>query len=124
MTLAANASEIYAVIPLESLLQNTKKEETLLTVRLERGDSLIARTNHYFALPKNLALKTPVIDLQVNEENQTIRLRANTLVKGLYLFTENDVRFEDNYFDLLPNESVTIPYKGDLRKEDLQFKFL
>ncbi|MDX1942005.1 MAG: glycoside hydrolase family 2 protein, partial [Saprospiraceae bacterium] len=122
--LSANTSEIYAVIPVESLLQNMKKEEVVLSIHLGRGDSMIAKTNHYFVLPKDLDLKTPKnLEIQINESAKTLTLRANTLIKGLYLFTENDIRFENNYFDLLPNEAVTIAYQGELKRDHLQWKY-
>ncbi len=124
VTLAANASQLYALIPIESLLQNAEKEETVVHIRLAQGDAALAETLHYFTLPKNLALKTPEIQMKINEEAKTLTLRAKTLVKGLYLFTENDVRFENNYFDLLPNETVTIAYQGELSKEGLKWRHL
>ena len=124
VTLAANASQLYAVMPINSLLQNAKKEDVVLRIRLLQGDSTLAETLHYFALPKDLALQAPEIDVQVNESNKTLTLRANTLVKGLYLFTDNDVRFRDNYFDLLPGEAVTVSYQGELSRESLQWRHL
>ena len=124
ITLAANASQLYAVIPVESLLQNAEKEETVVHIRLTRGDATLTETLHYFTLPKNLALKRSEIELQINESEKTLTLRAKTLVKGLYLFTDNDVRFDHNYFDLLPGEAVTLPYRGELRKETLRWRHL
>lgn len=124
LTLAANASQLYAVMPINSLLQNAKKEDVVFRVRLLQGDSTLAGTLHYFALPKDLTLQSPEIDVQVNETTKTLTLRANTLVKGLYLFTDHDVRFENNYFDLLPDEVVTISYQGELSKETLRWRHL
>ncbi len=124
ITLTANASHIYAVLPAAQLLQKAKPEQVFVRIRLLQGDTVLAQTLHYFTAPKNLTLQTPKLDIQVNETAQTITLRSNTLVKSLFLFTEEDVRFEHNYFDLLPDEPMMITYKGSLQKDKLQWRHL
>jgi hypothetical protein len=73
-----------------------------------------------------LQLKIPLFAVHkiTKSTAQTITLRSNTLVKSLFLFTEEDVRFEHNYFDLLPGELMVIPYKGSLQKDKLQWRHL
>ncbi len=124
VTLAANASQLYAVISVKTLLQNTKIENTFVRLRLTQGAITLAETLHYFALPKNLALKPPRIEATIDESASTVTLRSNTLVKSLFLFAEPEVRFARNYFDLLPDEPMIIPYEGELRKEGLQWRHL
>ena len=55
---------------------------------------------HYFVKPKELQLEKPTIEMKIVGET-LIELKANTLVKNLYL-QSNDSFFKENYFDLMP----------------------
>lgn len=137
--LIENESRIYAVFLLKDILQNTKRDEVFVQIRLFQQDSLLAQTLHYFVTPKELQLQTPNIYYQVNESEQTITLSANTLIKNLYLYVapitnrlsneplnnnllNQQVHFSQNYFDLLPGEPVTIGFKGNLEKKDVKWR--
>ncbi|GAA4043783.1 glycoside hydrolase family 2 TIM barrel-domain containing protein [Flavobacterium chungnamense] len=61
---------------------------------------------HYFVKPKELQLEKPTIEMKIVGET-LIELKANTLVKNLYL-QSNDSFFKENYFDLLPGISKII----------------
>ena len=61
---------------------------------------------HYFVKPKNLQLEKPTIEMKIVGET-LIELKTNTLVKNLYL-QSNDSCFKENYFDLLPGISKII----------------
>ena len=55
---------------------------------------------HYFVKPNELQLEKPTIEIKVVGET-LIELKTNTLVKNLYL-QSNDSDFKENYFDLVP----------------------
>lgn len=55
---------------------------------------------YYFVKPKELQLEKPTIEIKIVGET-LIELKANTLVKNLYL-QANDTFFKENYFDLVP----------------------
>jgi beta-mannosidase len=61
---------------------------------------------HYFVKPKELQLEKPTIEMKIVGET-LIELKTNTLVKDLYL-QSNDSFFKENYFDLLPGISKII----------------
>jgi beta-mannosidase len=61
---------------------------------------------HYFVKPKDLLLEKPTIEMKIVGET-LIELKTNTLVKNLYLHS-NDSFFKENYFDLLPGISKII----------------
>lgn len=61
---------------------------------------------HYFVKPKELQLEKPTIEIKIVGET-LIELKTNTLVKNLYLHS-NDSFFKENYFDLLPGISKII----------------
>jgi beta-mannosidase len=67
---------------------------------------------HYFVKPKELVLSTPAIKLRYISNN-SIEVTSNKLAKNVYLNSENEqILFEDNYFDLLPNEKKIVKLSG------------
>lgn len=64
-------------------------------------------TRHYFYKPKDLLLTKPSIQIRTIDE-LTIEISSDVLAKDVFLSSENEVFFEDNYFDLLPNEKRVI----------------
>lgn len=121
--LIANESRLYAVFPIKELLQNAKRAAVFVRIKLLQEDTVKAQTLHYFESPKDLQLQAPEIDFKINEAEKTLTLSANTLIKNLYLYSENeDVRFDNNYFDLLPNEPMKVSYQGDLVQNNLRWR--
>lgn len=66
-----------------------------------------AKTNYFFGKPKELKLQKPDIQIKTIDE-VTIEISSDILAKNVYLSSEEDTFFEDNYFDLLPNEKRII----------------
>ncbi len=66
----------------------------------------------YFVSPKELELPVPSIEKRVTEipAGYNIHLSCKKLVKNLYLSTAVKGYFSDNYFDLLPGESVDVQF--------------
>ena len=54
-----------------------------------------------------LKLSKPNIQIR-NIDEFTIEISSDVLAKNVFLSSENDTFFEDNYFDLLPNEKRVI----------------
>lgn len=65
-----------------------------------------AVSNFYFVKPKDLELKTPTISIKVLNET-TIQISTNKLAKNVFL-SQEETSFNENYFDLLPNEKRII----------------
>lgn len=61
------------------------------------------KSNFFFVKPKDLKLQKPNIQIRTIDE-VTIEVSTDVLAKGVFLSSENDTFFEDNYFDLLPNK--------------------
>lgn len=122
VSIQANQSEICAVIPMQDLLNNAKKENAVLRVQLRQGDTILAETLHYFTEVKNLALHDPDLQININETEKTIMLSTNTLVKNIHLTAGDAVKFNNNYFDILPNETIIISYTGNFQASDLQWQ--
>ncbi len=62
------------------------------------------QSNYFFAKPKKFKLSKPNIQIKTIDE-VTIEISSDILAKDVFLYSESEVFFEDNYFDLLPKES-------------------
>ena len=65
------------------------------------------KINYFFAKPKDLKLQKPNIEIKIINDFM-IEISSDVLAKDVFLSSENEVFFEDNYFDLLPNDKRII----------------
>jgi beta-mannosidase len=81
----------------------------------------VAQNQHYFVKPLDLKLEHPDITLSFDEHKQTLSLIANKLAKDVYIYVDDvDVKFSDNYFDLLPGVLTTITVLNDFDIADIK----
>lgn len=111
----ANTSKECFKINTNDLVKNLDTTQVVFSVKLLKGDKLLASNVYYFAEPKNLKLQKTEITRVIKEtgDGYSITLSADKLVKDLYLDTDLKGRFSDNCFDLLPGEKVTVNFKTD-----------
>jgi beta-mannosidase len=115
LTIPANSSGKYMVLPMKTLLKGIKPNQVFARLRLVNESGELARNLHYFVAPKVLKLMTPEINFEYNPDEKSLTISAKHLVKGLHLFTEDGTaRFSDNYFDLLPGEPRILQVEGDI----------
>ena len=65
------------------------------------------QTHFFFSKPKDLKLQRPNIQINAIDE-LTIEISSDVLAKNVFLSSEENTFFNDNYFDLLPNEKRII----------------
>jgi beta-mannosidase len=102
-------------------------EHDRATSRSRMVVSTFASTTRYFYFekPKNLFLKQKPIESEIikTDHGFNIKLSSTTLQKDVFLFTKESGHFSDNFFDLLPNETITIYFKTKAPiLDDLQLK--
>ena len=89
------------------------KQEFIVLKAYHKGKEL-ARTIFYPTKIKdmNLPIVTPEFSYKYNEDNSVeITISSELLVKNIYLdFSEVEGFFSNNYFDLLPGESITVKF--------------
>ncbi len=108
-------AEKYFEMSLKQLLRNQDPEEFLMHITLSDGDSVLASANHFFVAPKDLNLPDVKIsyNLESSDTTTVIRLKSETLAKGVMMEFENTPgHFSDNYFDLLPGEAKVVRFDG------------
>ncbi len=99
-----NSSKMHFEISKKDFLAFNLKQ-AVLSVSFPPLEQIYSR--HYFFKPKDLQLAKPNIQIK-NIDEVTIEISSDVLAKDVFLSSENEVFFEDNYFDLLPNEKRII----------------
>lgn len=113
-----NTSRIFDSIKLESI-PKLDRNNSFFKISF-KNKLLDLSCIHYLAKPKDLNLVQPKINVTYLN-NTKIQLSGNTLVKNLYLESDG-VFFEENFFDLLPNETKIISTSTKI--ENLKWKCL
>jgi beta-mannosidase len=72
---------------------------------------VIDKDLHYFVKPKDLKLTDPQITTKIvdKEDHFEIVVSASALAKNVFLYADGlEEQFSDNFFDVLPGESITV----------------
>ena len=112
-----DASNLHTKFTLKKM--NFDRTKTVLLAEFDGIQHL-----HYFEAPKNLKLQNKEIYTKIvkNEKGFLITLQTTTLQKDVFLFTGEKGKFDENYFDLLPNEPKTVQFLTKRGKIDLKIK--
>jgi len=121
-----NSSAVYYESNLVDVLNDIDPKNHLLVVELLKDGEQIANNMLYFKSVKELSLPKPKIDYKIEESNEgfVIELQSAVLAKNIFLtIGSGSGFFSDNYFDLLPNETVEIHLQTTLSLEKLKKTF-
>ncbi|WP_298903952.1 glycoside hydrolase family 2 protein [uncultured Psychroserpens sp.] len=118
--LNANSSQLIHTLDVANL--NINKDEVVVATMFANFHSYA-----YLVKPKDLKLKKGAIKKTISKTSNgfEIKLESTTLQKDVFLYTKSKGHFSDNYFDLMPNETIIIEFKtqeGSL--DDLKIKTL
>lgn len=115
LTLKANAAAVAWQSGAARLIDEAPPRQVFLQARLVAGKETLAEDRLYFRPVKDLVLPSPRIKAATRalpDGGLALALTADALVKNLYLsFEDTDATFSDNYFDLLPGETVIVQVK-------------
>ncbi|HNW91268.1 MAG TPA: hypothetical protein PKN48_16540, partial [Bacteroidales bacterium] len=108
------------------LADATQHKSMVLSAKVLVDDKIVSQNFLYFKKPKELALENPEISYEI--KNQTggfeIKLSTKQLAKNIFISFENcdsrDIQLSDNFFDMLPGESVSIFAKTTEKIEDIK----
>ena len=101
ITIEENSSAVVFEIPKTDFLK-FDLNQAVLNVQFKNESS-----NYFFVKAKELKLKKPQIQIKLIDE-LTIEISTDVLAKNVFLSSKNEVSFDHNYFDLLPNEKRII----------------
>lgn len=112
MTTKAQSSEIVASLDFETLLQGNSKENVVVVASWETKAKEMIYAYYYFVKNKDLQLAKATINIV--EENidgaTTLILTTDMLAKQVYIQSEFEGIWSDNYFDLAPGMTKTITF--------------
>jgi beta-mannosidase len=114
VTLAANASRVYATFARKDVLANASSKHVMLVAEISEKGSLTSRNIHWFEKTKDLELPKPELKLEVSGGDKgifAVKVSSNKLARAVYLGGVDGL-FEDNYFDVLPGDSVTVTLRA------------
>jgi beta-mannosidase len=111
----AQSSAIYFTADQKELLANADPTKSFLVFDLTVRGQQVSRNLIFFDTMHNLDLPKPVkIETSLDKSNggYAVTLRSPALARSVFVsFGDLDVKTEDNYFDLLPGEAVTVKLK-------------
>lgn len=104
-----NSSEIVSTISLIDFKEISLNKCVLKIELIAKNKSF--KTLYYFVKPKELQLEKPTIKIKTINKN-TIEVTTNVLAKNVFIYTDDETHFSDNYFDLLPTEKKIIKHNA------------
>jgi beta-mannosidase len=116
LVLRANSSQPHFEAPSAQLLRGADRRTRLFVAELSAAEGRLSRSLHYFAKTKELELPDAGLRMErLSEQDGLVRLRisAQRLARAVRLSSRAaEGVFSDNYFDLLPAETLNLDYRG------------
>jgi beta-mannosidase len=120
----AQSSAIYLTFDKAAISAKADLRRSFLVLDLEAGGKRISRNLQFFGVTHDLELPVaPKIEPTLGKSGEvyTISLKSPQLARSVYVsFGDLDVEFSDNYFDLLPGESVELKIKSSASPEQIK----
>ena len=120
----AQSSAIYFTVDEAALKEKADPHKSFLVFDLEIGGKAVSRNLVFFDVTHDLQLPvSPKIDSTITQEGPgySVTLKSAELARNVYLsFGDLDVKISDNYFDLLPGESLTVRLQSSANADQLK----
>ncbi|HEV3030880.1 MAG TPA: glycoside hydrolase family 2 protein [Polyangia bacterium] len=97
------------------ILRGADPARVVLVTELREGATLLSRNLFSFMKTRDLALPPPELQVavEVRGAGASVRVTAKRFARAVHLSTaDGEGTFSDNFFDLLPGESVTVDWRG------------
>lgn len=106
--IGANTAEVVKTLQKDDWLQNVELNKVVLYVTFTENGHEIDAKEHYFVKIKEVDLEEPTIEVEV--KGNEIILKTNKLAKNVWIDTDTEGIFSDNYFDLLPGKEKRVTF--------------
>jgi beta-mannosidase len=106
-----NTSEEVISLPLSELLKDASPTASVLKAEFVSDGRVLADNYHYFALPKDLKLKTPKINYSVvkNDKGYVVTVSSDVVARNVQLQIPGAKGWwSNNFFELIPGEEKTV----------------
>jgi beta-mannosidase len=110
VTIKNNSSACFFESMITNLIQGKDPGKLVFIAQLTSGNRAFSRNNIYLRSVRDLLLEKPLISKSIKriQKGYLIVLTTDRLAKNIYLTSEKEGSFSDNFFDLLPGETRTI----------------
>jgi beta-mannosidase len=126
VTVPANSSNTFFTAKSTEFLKNVKTNLQFLVVELLENNQIISSNSLFFSPIKEIALPKPSVKYEIApvDGGFEISLSTDLLAKNLYMtIGDEEGFFGDNYFDLIPGQTVKIKLETKIKKEKLDKVF-
>ncbi|MCZ8520870.1 MULTISPECIES: beta-mannosidase [Paenibacillus] len=113
VVLSANAAGLLKSLATDEVLDGADPASVMLLARFEGSDGTVDSKEHYFVPAKDIRLGTPGVKVTRTTDGEEVRftLDADRLAKQVWLSSEAEGHFTDNFFDLVPGRPVTVAFR-------------
>ncbi|MCG7376711.1 glycoside hydrolase family 2 protein [Paenibacillus sp. ACRSA] len=120
VTLAPNSGQQVLSLNQAEWLQELSPATTLLRLDLKQEGQADIVQEHYFAPSKDIGLKPAQIQVKEVKENDTVYLvlESDVLAKQVWISSEAEGVFSDNFFDLIPGIPVKVKFTSRAGLQD------
>ncbi|MDR0507369.1 MAG: glycoside hydrolase family 2 protein [Dysgonamonadaceae bacterium] len=122
VVLPANTSQSQFSVAIESIIKDKRRNEIVINARfIENGKTEAVSANYFLTRYKDIDFPKTVITKKtaIAKDGFDVTLESSVFARGVFLCIDGlDNFFSDNYFDLLPNEPVTIHVTSSLSKAE------
>ncbi|KSU80276.1 beta-mannosidase [Fictibacillus enclensis] len=109
VNLDKNTGNVILSLSTAELLDGQDPAGTVFQAELVADERVIDCKEHYFVSGKELKLKIPVLSITRVSDSEYM-IETNTLAKQVWLSTDTEGVFSDNYFDLIPGSPKRIQF--------------
>jgi beta-mannosidase len=106
-------SKSYLTIPVDTLLAGKDASRVFLFTEILLDGKIVSSNQRFFGAYKNLVLPPAQITTEVLPVRGgfKVTLSADKFARAVYLSTPNQGFFTDNYFDLIPGQTVEVQFR-------------
>jgi beta-mannosidase len=113
VNIPANSSNDYYDVNISEFQYKYRRQldNMVFVAELVKDGTVLSKNTYYFKPFKQLKIEKPNVEYSVlkTDKGFDVELKTNKLAKSVYLqIGDEEGFFSDNYFDLLPNEKVTV----------------
>jgi len=110
--LAEDSAAVVFSAPVAEMLKGCPPENAVLSLSLVADGKTLDSKEHFFVEAKDLKLSKPEIKIVETPDGGglSFTVTSDVLSRGVYLTSEDEGIFSDNFFDLLPGQSKVVEF--------------
>ena len=125
VNIPANSSDDYYDVNISEFQYQYRRQldNMVFVAELILDGQVLSKNTYYFRPFKQLKIEKPTVEYSIAKADNgfNIELKTDKLAKSVYMqIGDEEGFFSDNYFDMLPNEKVSVYLNSDITEEKLK----